>query len=343
MDYLKHVIVLKQVCEGFSVLDKSVSAIARVENDGGVPIFSLSVINIKRVESGEYVVFIMDEKHKMVWFQVGVRPISLTKTLDGDLFFNSGFACGIAYLKDNIPNLIAFSRSENFNISLSQFKKSIAYELMKRKTLEEKERAEKLEQNVKTPETEDTITSLYDDEAVATENYFELDEEIDQKLCSIKEKWSGNLSYEDGTAFTCCEEEKAQVKENDYCEQFKARDDLRQKFSKDNPFYLHQKKELDKLFERFPRDATLKRHFPTSKWVRVTYAHDKYYVVGIIKENNVERYICYGVPAKYSTHPPKEFEGVCSFIPISLFDMQGEGFWMMFQDAFTGECVKRLD
>ena len=46
------------------------------------------------------------------------------------------------------------------------------------------------------------------------------------------------------------------------------------------------------------------------------------------------------MPSVYSETPPKELDGYCSFIPLSVFDMKGDGFWMMFQDAVTGECIK---
>ena len=80
--------------------------------------------------------------------------------------------------------------------------------------------------------------------------------------------------------------------------------------------------------------------FPDSVFVRINYSSEKYYVVGVIKEKNTEKYVCYGVPAAYSETPPKELDGYCSFIPVSIFDMKGDGFWMMFQDATTGECIK---
>ena len=64
-------------------------------------------------------------------------------------------------------------------------------------------------------------------------------------------------------------------------------------------------------------------------------------IVGLVKEGGKEKYICYGVPAVYSKEPPKELKGFCSFIPLSVFDMKGDGYWMMFQDAVTGECIKK--
>jgi hypothetical protein len=66
-------------------------------------------------------------------------------------------------------------------------------------------------------------------------------------------------------------------------------------------------------------------------------------VVGLVLESGKEKYICYGVPCTYSKNPPKELKGFCSFIPLSIFDLTGKGYWMMFQDAITGEHVQKPD
>ena len=44
--------------------------------------------------------------------------------------------------------------------------------------------------------------------------------------------------------------------------------------------------------------------------------------------------------AEKRSEPPEAFKGKCSFLPLSLFDPDGKGYWMMFQDAETGQCVK---
>ena len=90
----------------------------------------------------------------------------------------------------------------------------------------------------------------------------------------------------------------------------------------------------------FPEEPALSKIIPESRWAKINYSSDKFYVVGVINENEKEKYICYGVPAKYSAKPPKELKGFCSFVPLSYFDMKGDGYWMMFQSAITGECVK---
>ena len=72
----------------------------------------------------------------------------------------------------------------------------------------------------------------------------------------------------------------------------------------------------------------------------MNYAEGKYYTVGLIRLDGLPRYICYGVPGKYSLHPPNELAGYCSFLPLSLFDLKGDGYWMLYQDADTGDAVK---
>ena len=111
-------------------------------------------------------------------------------------------------------------------------------------------------------------------------------------------------------------------------------------YSETNPFYLTVEKEMQDVLTRFPQETTLMNIIPNSNFVKVNYAENKYYAVGLIYENKKERYICYGVPDKYSKNPPKELKGYCQFIPLSMFTPFGDGYWMMFQDATFGTCVK---
>ena len=78
---------------------------------------------------------------------------------------------------------------------------------------------------------------------------------------------------------------------------------------------------------------------PESVWSRVDFGKNKYYVVGLISEGRKPKYICYGVPAEKRGEPPQALKGWCSFLPASLFDLDGRGYWIMYQDAETGKCV----
>ena len=100
------------------------------------------------------------------------------------------------------------------------------------------------------------------------------------------------------------------------------------------------KKELDALFETHPKEEELEKSIPLSKWVRVTFARNKYYTVGVICDEKRPKYICYGGPAESRGEPPLALKGYCSYLPLSLFDVNGKGYWMMYQDAETGQCVK---
>ena len=93
------------------------------------------------------------------------------------------------------------------------------------------------------------------------------------------------------------------------------------------------------MLSRFEVEDQLRAIFPDSEFVKVNYDKDKFYVVGVIKKQTKAKYICYGVPSEYSKNPPRELDGYCTFIPLSVFNIHGKGYFMMFQDAVSGECV----
>lgn len=104
-------------------------------------------------------------------------------------------------------------------------------------------------------------------------------------------------------------------------------------------FYEQVKPQIDDLFKNNSRFELLEKLMPDTKWVKVDYDESgKYYVVGLIGDN--PDFVCYGVPAKFSPTPPQELSGFCQWLPIEEKDPKGEGFWLMFQDAKSGESIK---
>ena len=98
--------------------------------------------------------------------------------------------------------------------------------------------------------------------------------------------------------------------------------------------------QMDLLFEKYPVDEILTEIIPNSKWVRVDYNNEKkYYVVGLIYENDKVRYVCYGIPAKWTEKPPKDFNESAQWLPIDLAEPQGDGYWLTYQDATNGELI----
>ena len=100
-------------------------------------------------------------------------------------------------------------------------------------------------------------------------------------------------------------------------------------------YYNTVREELTEAFSRLPADHSLEETFPQSRWVKKEGA-----LLGIVYEAGLPRYLCVAVPA--GTDPPACMRGRAVFVPRSPFSEE-EGFWVIFQDADTGEYVTVSD
>lgn len=108
----------------------------------------------------------------------------------------------------------------------------------------------------------------------------------------------------------------------------------------EHKFYEMIAEQLEELFDKYPREHHLENLIDQSKWVKINYNNDdRYYVVGIIYNNNDIKYICYGVPGEYNTEPPKELKDYSQWLPVDVTNPYENGYWVMYQDADTGENV----
>ena len=106
-------------------------------------------------------------------------------------------------------------------------------------------------------------------------------------------------------------------------------------------FYDEIKGQLSLLFERYPEETFLNEIIPNSKWVKVDYENNgQYFVIGLMYEDNEIAYVCYGMPGEYSVTPPREFAGLSQWLPLDPEKPNELGYWIMYQDAQTGENVK---
>lgn len=102
-------------------------------------------------------------------------------------------------------------------------------------------------------------------------------------------------------------------------------------------FYLSVKPQLDEIFVCFPECDDLEEVVPNSKWAKIQ-VEDGFYVVGLILDGEVVRYISYGVPATKNSCPPSEIRDVAVWLDDGKRD--GNGYWVIYQDAMTGQCLK---
>lgn len=104
-------------------------------------------------------------------------------------------------------------------------------------------------------------------------------------------------------------------------------------------FYERTRKSLDRLLADNPKDETLEKLLPGSKFARIRIENaDRYYCVGIIGKPD---FICYAVPSKYTPEPPRELDGYCQWLPVDENDPSGQGYWLLYQDAVTGESLSK--
>lgn len=320
MQYENSVLMLKQTASDFSS-GSPIGAILRLENENGVFSAFLSTVNFAFLTDGTYLLFLSDGKGFNLTVDLGKKPTSSSYREDRDVN-PKDISAGICFYKNDIPLLVAFSEAENGGAPLKEFKKRVAEYFYK----EYKEKKK----------NEETLKA-YNDEAVATENYFAFDdtEEVEQNLNAEPES---EFNYGENGENARRKQGKKQEEET---HPFGAFDETDTPPFQNKRYYAKVKTEIDATLNKYPHEKVLETIFKGSRWAKINYSDTRYYVLGVIKENGREKYICYGVPDKFSEYAPKELDGYCSFIPLSVFDLSGNGYWMMFQDADTGECLKK--
>lgn len=174
----------------------------------------------------------------------------------------------------------------------------------------------------------------YDDEVVAAENYYAYESESGMKRSGENE----NATDAD---------ENVGVQSGGFKKKEADEYDLSAFVDEENGgekgiYYERIKPQIERLFEEFNEEKSLSEVVPDSRWVKIKYDGDDYYVVGVIYDKNRPLYICYGVEGRYGEKPEK-IGDYCSFIPSSIFNLKGDGYWVMYQSAITGKCLSASD
>jgi hypothetical protein len=172
--------------------------------------------------------------------------------------------------------------------------------------------------------------NAYDDETVASKNYYEENEDE----CDVLQKTDENASTESANQDQGTKA-GSDSKTNDDASR------VRGTFKTDpDGYYLAVKEEIDRLFHTYPKDNTLRGAFSCSEWVRVKgNAANPEYLVGVLRVDGRVQYICYALAAEGKNSPPDEIKNVCSFVPVSVYE-ETKGFFVIFQSAANGECIR---
>ena len=119
-------------------------------------------------------------------------------------------------------------------------------------------------------------------------------------------------------------------------------DDVIKKEMEDNgDFFDMISEQIDDLFQSNPREENLEKIIPNSKWIKVCFEENSsQYVIGLVYEQGILKYVCYGVPGKKDLNSLSNIEEFTQWIPKDAEIEDGDGYWVIFQDAKTGESVK---
>ncbi len=101
-------------------------------------------------------------------------------------------------------------------------------------------------------------------------------------------------------------------------------------------FYATAKDKLNELFVIYPPDKSLEQIIPDSKWIKISYDGEDYYVVGQLLSEGKLNYIGYGVPGIKAIQPPKITDGYADWLPVNNIKPY-DGYWLIFQSAETGK------
>ena len=205
------------------------------------------------------------------------------------------------------------------------------------------------------PKSKEQIDTFYDEKSDFNENLYKIGENIVQNNDNVDkfdtetdvQNQSQIQSLEDKNGFTddiVLEEyidkviELTDEQENQTIQQENEYIDAKQG---DLPkFYQKISPQIDKLFNDNQDEQILSEIIPNSKFCKVDFDDGTgYYVFGIVYQNGLPKYLCYGLPAKKNSKPPMELADYYQWLPLDTQDEQGDGFYMMYQDAETGNNI----
>lgn len=335
MNYVKKMCILRQIKQGFSGDGKALSGLIKIEQYGKNLAVEVSVINFAPLASGEYYCLISDGKGKTE--MLSLRGKSIFNILS-DVDISGGFCGIVCYVKNDVVP-IAYGVNGNGSYDWRTILNAALPPVFPRS---EKSATGEIAGGDVTlavspqpnPPAPLYATDAYDDETVVTENYYEKDEKEKRDERELYAQADEDAHAESPT--------QKQGTENgtDLSQNEDAAGVLQPIKIDPDGYYLSVKNEIDELFRTYPRDKTLCGAFSCSEWVRIKgTAKDPQYLVGVLYDDGRARYVCYALAAADKNAPPEEIRNVCTFVPASVYD-ETVGFFVIFQSAASGECIK---
>lgn len=302
--YVKKIAVIKQVKGGFSADGGCVSGIVKCETYAGFLKVEVSLINFAPLTEGRYVLGVTD----------GLNTVTFEGlSYEGEGEFN--LSCGFAFLVCFCHNTVAPVASAACG-QLACALPDLKEEMAKR-------------ENLRPPKG----GAAYDDEAISEVNYYESAYEggtaVREAQTQEKERDAGGENEKD----TCAVEGEKESRVSEAAA-VESGDNGAVGGLAGGDFYSRMEGDIKRIFANYPAETALENAMEGSRFARITYGGNKFYVFGVLKVEGKPRYICYGVPAFNSETPPPSLKDCASYVPT-----ENGGFWMTYQDASTGVSI----
>lgn len=319
--YVKRIALIKTLRPGYSADGGELKGIVRCEAYAGFLKVEASLINFAPLSEGV--------------FRIGVAAGDGAVVFDApsyegecDLDPSGGFACLVAHSSGGktLPVACAVSGDNQSLLAVTQ-------------------RAMERDEEGRTP--------AYDDEAVAEENYYELEADEDGRpVCEDKkdEEGQGPCRDEDdicpvevcrgegesgaGDGTTCGTDGEAAAVAGESAPAGPRGDETCRPRLARGGFFERMAADIERIFATYPRADALESVIEGSRWAKISYGNGAHYAFGVIYCGGNAKYLCYGVPVKEGAPCPESLAGRAGYVPV-----EGGGYWIMYQDADTGVSI----
>lgn len=125
-------------------------------------------------------------------------------------------------------------------------------------------------------------------------------------------------------------------------ETLKEKTDLKEKIENTDNFLEMIKPQLDVLFTQNSHYVELEEKLPGTEWVKVMFDGDgsDHYILGKLFDGDIVTHIAYGIFAENKEQkPPQGLEQYCQFLPLDPENENSQGYYVMYQDALTGDNI----
>ncbi len=325
--YVKRIALIKTLRQGYSADGGELKGLVRCEAYAGFLKAEVSLINFAPLSEGEYRVGLSDGRSVVVFG---------APAFEGECDFDpsGGFACLVAYCRAGgaLPVASAVCGGREGWLADAQ------------RALERGERAG---------------DGGYDDEAIADENYYDVETDENGGTVRADEKaGEGQETYahearsgacggkaEEGDAIKYASRafriggspagEDAAGADGRGPESGDGADAAGPAGPAESGFYERMSGDVKKIFATYPRAVELEKAVPGSRWAKISYGSGAHYAFGVIYEGGNAKYLCYAVPVAAGAPCPPGLSGRAGYIPV-----EGGGYWTMYQDARTGISLK---